>query len=64
MPFRTILGTWWEFSVLRILVEMTPKPAWSHMAVVESITKTLEGVSALLDQFRDMVGVFRFYALW
>ena len=37
------------------------------MAVVESLTKTVGGHSALLDHFGDMVGVFRFfgiYALW
>ena len=37
------------------------------MAVVQSLTKTVGGHSALLDHFGDMVGVFRFfgiYALW
>ena len=33
------------------------------MAVVESLTKTVGGTSALLDHFGDMVGVFCFY-LW
>ena len=33
LPFWTILRTWWVFSGfshLRIVVEMAPKPAWSH----------------------------------
>ena len=31
------------------------------MAVVESLTKTVGGLSALLDHFGDMVGVFHFF---
>ena len=37
------------------------------MAVVESLTKPVGGLTALLDHFGDMVGVFCFfhiYALW
>ena len=34
------------------------------LVVVESLFKTIGGFSALLEHFGDMVGVFRFYALW
>ena len=65
MPFWTIFGTWWVFSVFTHYGRNGPKTSPEViLAVVESLTKTVGGVSALLDPFWDMVGVFRFYALW
>ena len=62
MPFWTILGTWWVFSIFLYLRLNQPGEI---LAVVESLTKTVKTVSALLDHFRDMVGVFphRLYAV-
>ena len=62
MPFWTILGTWWVFSVFTHCGRNGPQTSREVLlAVVESITKTVGGLSALLDHFGDMVGVFCFF---
>ena len=59
-----MVGAFLFFPGLRIVVDMALNQLESILAVVESLTKPVGGLSALLDNFGDIVGVFRFYALW
>ena len=55
------------FPDLRIVVDMALNQLEIILAAVGSLTKPVGGLSALLDHFGDMVGVFRFsqiYILW